>query len=90
MAPSAKVSGAAHAAPFLNLADIDMQIQLTCYRNIRLVRREAREVLTVDEDISKGEAETLIRIGGAEEYGPPKKQIPAKENKASRPAHENK
>lgn len=67
-----------------------MQIILKRYRNIKLQRREEGEILTVGEDITQGQADTLIRIHGAEEYAAPKRKKPAKENKASNPAVENK
>lgn len=63
-----------------------MKIKLTRYRNIRLTRREAGDVLEVGKDIDQGQAETLVRIGNAEWV----KEKKAPKNKASRPAKENK
>lgn len=64
------------------------QIKLTRYRNIKLSRREAGEVLTVGEDLPMGQAQTLVRIGGAEwvEVKPAKKT----KNKAAKPVVETK
>lgn len=57
-----------------------MQIKLTRYRNVKLQRREAGDVLTVGEDITEGQAETLVRIGNAEWV----KAQKAPKNKASK------
>ena len=62
------------------------KIKLTRYRNIKLTRREAGEILTVGPDVTQGHAETLVRIGGAEwikeKKSPQTKAIKAPENKA--------
>jgi len=65
-----------------------MKIKLTRYRNIKLVRREEGEVLTVGSDVTEGQADTLLRIGGAVVHKEKKK--PVLKNKASKPAKENK
>lgn len=41
------------------------QIELTRHRNINLSRREKGEVLEVGKDLPLGQAQTLVRIGGA-------------------------
>lgn len=64
-----------------------MKIKLLRYRNIKLTRREAGEVLTVGEDVTQGQAEALVRVGGAEWI---KVEKPVKKNKADSPAKENK
>jgi len=60
------------------------QIKLTRYRNIRLRRYEANAVLTIGDEVSLGQAQTLVRIGGAEWA------TPAKKNKAAKPVKETK
>lgn len=65
-------------------------ITLTRYRNIKLMRREAGDVLTVGVDIDLGQAQTLVRIGGAVWDKKRSKKNPAKSNKSSQPAVENK
>ena len=63
------------------------QIKLTRYRNIRLARREAGEVLTIGEDISEGQAATLVWIGGADWHEPKPAKKP-KKNKSVDPVEE--
>jgi hypothetical protein len=54
------------------------KIKLLRYRNVKLVRREKDEVLTIGEDIVEGHAETLVRIGGAEWVKEPARKSKAK------------
>lgn len=50
------------------------KIKLTRYRNIKLQRRNAGDVLVVGGDITLGQAQTLMRVGAAVEVTDKKKK----------------